>query len=131
VRWTQARIAHRQRRPVTGAELAPYRGAVDQLLNAHEPYPAMVVDAHWCVVFANGACAALFGGDVVGANMVRHMVANPAAAEAIVNWPEVAWAGLARLRQQLDRAPVDEELRALVTLAATAGRRVRRPGAHQ
>jgi hypothetical protein len=102
--------------PVTGAELAPYRAAIDQLLHAHEPYPAMVVDAHWCVVFANGACAALFGGDVVGANMVRHMIANPAAAQAIANWPEVAWAGLARLRQQLDRAPLDEELRSLVAL---------------
>lgn len=76
--------------PLTGAELAPYRAAIDQLLQAHEPYPAMVVDAHWCVVFANRASAALFGGEVVGAKMI----ADRAAAQAIVNWPEVAWAGL-------------------------------------
>ncbi len=106
--------------PLTGAELAPYRHAIDRLLRAHEPYPAMVVDAHWCVVFANRACATLFGGEVVGANMVRHMIANRAAAQAIVNWPEVAWAGLTRLRRQLDQAPLDEELRALVTLAESA-----------
>jgi transcriptional regulator with XRE-family HTH domain len=110
--------------PVTGAELAPYRAAIDQLLRAHEPYPAMVVDAHWCVLLANGACAALFGGDVAGVNMVRHMIANPASARAIVNWTEVAWAGLTRLREQLDRAPFDDELRALVALAESvvAGR---------
>jgi transcriptional regulator with XRE-family HTH domain len=113
--------------PVTGAELAPYRAMIDQLLHAHEPYPAMVVDAHWCVVFANRACATLFGGDVVGANMVRHMIANPAAARAIVNWPEVAWAGLTRLRQQLDWAPLDDELRELVTLAETTVAALPRP----
>jgi transcriptional regulator with XRE-family HTH domain len=105
--------------PVTAAELAPYRGAIEQLLRAHQPYPAMVVDAHWCVVFANDACAAVFGGDVAGVNLVRRMIADPAAAQAIVNWHEVAWAGLARLRQQLDQAPMDEELRALVALTET------------
>jgi hypothetical protein len=49
--------------------------------------------------------------------MVRRLVANPAAAHAIVNWAEVAWAGLTRLRQQLDRSPLDEELSTLVSLA--------------
>ena len=102
---------------VTAAELAPYRAAIERLLRAHEPYPAMAVDAHWRVVFANSACAALFGGDVVGSNLVRRMIADPVAAQGIVNWPEVAWAGLTRLRQQLDQAPLDDELRALVTLA--------------
>ena len=38
----------------------------------------------------------------------------------MVNWSEVAWAGLGRLRQQLQRTPFDEELRALVALAETA-----------
>jgi transcription regulator MmyB-like protein len=105
--------------PVTAAELAPYRAAIEQLLRAHQPYPAMVVDAHWCVVFANDACAAVFGGGVVGVNLVRRMIADPAAGQAIVNWAEVAWAGLARLRQQLGQAPLDEELRALVAGSAT------------
>ncbi len=90
------------------------------MLQAHEPHPAMVIDACWCVVFANRASAALFGGEVVGANMVPHMIADRAAAQAIVNWPEVAWAGLTRLRRQLDQAPLHEDLRALVSLAETA-----------
>jgi len=104
---------------LAGAELAPYRSTLDQLMRAHEPYPAMVVDAHWRVLFANRACATLFGGDIVGTNLVRHMIANPAAKKAIANWPEVAWAGVIRLRQQLERSPLDQELRELVSLAET------------
>lgn len=79
--------------PLTGAELTPNRAAMDQMLRAHEPYPAMVVDAHLTVLFANSGCALLFGSEVLGVNMVRHVIANLAAVNAIVNWPEVAWAG--------------------------------------
>jgi hypothetical protein len=45
----------------------------------------------------------------------------------VVNWPDVAWAGLGRLRQQADRAPLDDELRDLVTLAETAVTGLPRP----
>lgn len=79
-----------------------------------------MLDAHWNVLSANPACAHLYGGDLVGANIVRRMLADPAAQRAIVNWPEVAWAGLDRLRRQRDRAPFDEQLSALVRLAETA-----------
>jgi len=117
--------AYRQE-PVTGTELAPYRAALDRLLRAHEPYPGMLVDGHWNVLSANRSCSLLFGRDLVGVNMVRLLVANPAAA-GVVNWPEVAWAGLGRLRQQFDRAPFDDELRDLVALAETAVAGLARP----
>ncbi len=87
----------------------------------------MLVDGHWTVLAANRPCARLFGGDLVGVNIVRVFVANPAAAAGVVNWPEVAWAGLERLRQQLDRAPFDDELRDLVALAETAMAGLARP----
>ena len=108
-------------------DLAPYRAAIEQLLRAHEPYPAMVFDAHWDVLYANGASGALFGDGVVGSNFVRDSLANPAAARAIVNWPEVAWAGLDRLRHQLDQTPFDEELSKLVALAEAALSGLARP----
>jgi len=111
------------------ADLAPYRAAIDRMLQAHEPYPAMVVDGRWNVVFANRACGVLFGPGVVGSNFVRDSLANPAAAQAIVNWPEVAWAGLDRLRHQLDRTPFDAELRELVGRAEAALAGVARPPA--
>lgn len=58
---------------------------------------------------------------------MRDSLANPAAAQAIVNWPEVAWAGLYRLRHQLGRTPFDDELRELVALAETVLAGVVRP----
>jgi transcriptional regulator with XRE-family HTH domain len=44
------------------AELEPIRTALDQLLKAHEPYPAVVVDRAWNLIAGNSAVAALTAG---------------------------------------------------------------------
>jgi hypothetical protein len=108
-------------------DLAPYRAAVDRMLAAHEPYPGMVLDRHFTVLAANAGCRALFGADLVGVNFVRDALTDPAAAQAIVNWPEVAWAGLDRLRRQHRLSPFDSELGQLVALAEVALAGVSRP----
>jgi len=46
-------------RPLEDPELAPVREALDRILTAHEPYPAMVMDRGWNVVAANSAFEAL------------------------------------------------------------------------
>jgi transcriptional regulator with XRE-family HTH domain len=112
---------------IRSPDLAPHRAALDNLLRAHLPYPGMVLDGHWSVVLANAACGQLYGGDVVGANIIWRFLSDPAARQAVVNWTEVAWAGLDRLRHQLDRAPFDEQLADLVRLADTALHGVARP----
>jgi hypothetical protein len=71
-------------------------------------------------VLANPASHRLYGHDPVGVNIIRRFVADPAAQHAIVNWPEVAWAGLDRLRRQRDQTPFDETLTELVQLAEIA-----------
>lgn len=76
-------------------------------------YPALVVDRHWNVVRANRGAARLFGDELVGTNLVRRYFGDPSAADAIVNWRDVAWAGLTRLRDQVEASPFDDELRAL------------------
>lgn len=43
-------------------ELGPIRSAVAQVLRAHEPYPALAVDAGWDVVEANSAVALFLAG---------------------------------------------------------------------
>src|SRR4051794_29846774 len=43
-------------------ELAPIRTALDQLLKAHEPFPAVVVDRGWNMVAANEATGLLTHG---------------------------------------------------------------------
>lgn len=40
-------------------ELAPVREALDLVLRAHEPYPALVIDRRWTIVAANSATLAL------------------------------------------------------------------------
>lgn len=42
-------------RPLIDPELAPVREALDRILSAHEPYPALVLDRGWNVVAANSA----------------------------------------------------------------------------
>jgi transcriptional regulator with XRE-family HTH domain len=49
-------------RDLEAAEMGPVRAAIDRLLRAHEPYPALVVDRHWGLVAANAALAPLVAG---------------------------------------------------------------------
>ena len=105
---------------LAGSDLVPYRAAIQRLLAAHEPYPAMVLDRRYTVLLANQPGTALFGPQLVGSNFVTNALANPAAARTIVNWPEVAWAGLDRLRENATHTPFDPELQALITHAETA-----------
>jgi hypothetical protein len=70
---------------------------------------------------------ALFGPTVIGSNFVRDALTNPAHAGTIVNWPEVVWAGLDRLRNHQRRCPFDPELAQLVALAEAALAGVPRP----
>jgi transcriptional regulator with XRE-family HTH domain len=49
-------------RDLDAPEMGPVRDAIEQLLRAHEPYPALVIDGHWGLVGANGAVAPLLQG---------------------------------------------------------------------
>ena len=50
-------------------EMGPVRDALERVLAAHEPYPALVVDRHWGIVAANRAVALLTAG--VGAELLQ------------------------------------------------------------
>ena len=43
------------------AAMAPARASIQQMLDAHHPYPALVVDRRWNLVMANAAAFALVG----------------------------------------------------------------------
>jgi transcriptional regulator with XRE-family HTH domain len=53
------RFGHRD---LDDPDLAPVHDAVRRVLQAHEPYPAVVVDRHWGMVAANGPLLALTAG---------------------------------------------------------------------
>ena len=46
-------------RPLDHPALGAARAAVEQILNAHEPFPALAVDRHWNLLFHNAAAGAL------------------------------------------------------------------------
>jgi hypothetical protein len=98
-------------------EMTPVREALERLLKAHEPYPALVVDRHWNIVAANR------GVDVVIRGVTPELVAPPAnplrialhpagLAPRISNLREWSSHLLARLRREIEVAP-DPELQAL------------------
>ena len=101
-------------------EMAAARAAVDAVLGAHDPYPALAVDRHWNLIAANAAAGGLLSTAVAPAlrgppmNVLRASLHPEGLAPLIANLP--VWRGhiLARLRQQV-AASADRVLMALAT----------------
>ncbi|ORV50600.1 MmyB family transcriptional regulator [Mycobacterium europaeum] len=91
-------------RSLEDAALSPARDAVQRLLDAHDPYPGIVIDRCWNIVGANAAASALTAGlpdDLLGppTNVYRLSLHPDGLAGRTLNFPE--WAGY--LLQQLRR----------------------------
>lgn len=104
-------------RPLDDPALVQARAAIDQLLKAHEPFPALTVDRHWTLVAANGAVPALLSGvdpELVKspANVIRLSLHPRGLAPLIVNLPEWRSHLIERLRRQhrITRDPAIEAL---------------------
>lgn len=87
-------------------DLAGIRTAIDHLLAAHEPFPALAIDRHWNLVAANKGVAALLEGvapDLLQppANVLRLALHPAGLASRILNFVEWRDHLLARLRRQL------------------------------
>lgn len=102
--------------PLEEDSLTPFRRVIELMLKCHEPFPALVLDRAWNVIDLNSAAEALFpslrgarGLDALGlfygAGPVR---------EAIVNFDEVAWGGLERLRMDAAEAGFPPEMTVLI-----------------
>jgi len=63
-------------------DLGPVRAAIDQVLAAHDPYPALVVDRHWELVTANRGLGLLTEG------VAPHLLEPPANALRLALHPE-------------------------------------------
>ncbi|MFC3711620.1 helix-turn-helix domain-containing protein [Sphingoaurantiacus capsulatus] len=93
-------------RPLDDPALAAARAAVDLLLKAHEPFPALAVDRHWNLVAANGAVGPFLDGvspDLLGPplNVLRLSLHPQGLAPRIANFGEWRTHILDRLRQQI------------------------------
>jgi transcriptional regulator with XRE-family HTH domain len=118
-------------RPLDGESMASVRAVIKRMLDAHDPYPGVVVDRAWNVVLANNAAGALTEG------LPRHLVTPPFNVYRVCLHPDglarrtrnfAEWAGY--LLHQLQRTvtltgdPVlqdlDREVRAYPDVAALA-----------
>ena len=106
-------------RPLADPALDSARIAIDHLLAAHEPFPALAVDRHWTLIASNDAARRLMGtvdlsrfGPAV--NVLRLSLHPDGLASRIVNFNQWRSHILARLRRQVD-ASADPVLEALGT----------------
>lgn len=98
-------------------QMGPVREALDRLLAAHEPYPAVVVDRHWGRVAANSAVGLLLDGVAAHlleepVNVLRVTLHPDGMAPRIANLPE--WR--AHLLERLGRQAVTSGDPALAAL---------------
>ncbi|MEU8132221.1 helix-turn-helix domain-containing protein [Streptodolium elevatio] len=104
-------------------DMAAIRAALDMMMKAHEPYPAVVVDRLWNLVAGNGALGVLMDGipDHLLApvpNVFRLMLHPEGLAARLANLDQVRDLTLTRLRRQVE-ATGDAELRALYDEVST------------
>ena len=104
-------------RALDDPELAAVRGAIDAIIAAHEPYPALAVDGHWRLVTANAALKRLLQGVAADllrppVNVLRLTLHPKGLAPRIKNLPVCRDHLLGRLKRQV-RATGDSELQAL------------------
>lgn len=110
--------------------MAPVRAALDALLAAYEPFPAVVVDRSWTLVAANAGIGLFTAGvapELLGppVNVLRLALHPEGMASRIVNLPEWRHHLLLRLRHDAE-ASDDPQLAALhEELAALPGSDVR------
>lgn len=95
---------HYAERPLDDPALTAAKAAIETLLAAHEPFPALAVDRHWTVLAANRGILRLFGEDALNhgpLNALRAGLDPQGLGKDIVNYGE--WRGhiLERLRQQI------------------------------
>lgn len=112
--------------PLGDDESAVFRAALEATLAHHEPYPALVLDGRWNMVMANPSALRFFGRFVdIGAaveaigsppefQMVRVCLHDEGLRRYIVNWQELAWSFLQRVRRALLVNPRDEGLMVLM-----------------
>lgn len=111
------------------AELASARLAIEQIIQAHKPYPAFAVDRHWNIVLSNGALPQIYEGcspDLLRrpVNAVRIILHPLGLGPRILNFIEWRAHVVTVLRQQVE-ARTDPTIQALLaevmTFPAPAG----------
>jgi transcriptional regulator with XRE-family HTH domain len=99
-------------------EMSAVRAAVERVIEAHEPYPALAVDRCWNLIAANRALGPLIAGAAAAlleppVNVMKLAFHPEGIARRIVNFDEWRTHLLARLRHQVE-ASADPRLASLL-----------------
>ncbi|NWH09524.1 MAG: helix-turn-helix domain-containing protein [Alphaproteobacteria bacterium] len=111
--------------PLDSAAMLPFRAILNEMIERHSPFPAMLVDRHWTVHEANVAAQMFLstlvpeGGET---NLVRMLACSPAAPRVILNLPEVLAELLSRLQLEALEAGDDPQFRILLPMLEDACR---------
>ena len=112
--------------PLDSAALGPFRAVLQEMMDRHTPWPAILCDRHWRVRDTNTAAAALLSplqGETGESSLIRLLTDNPAAAAMIANLPEVIHEMRGRIALEALEAGSDPVLRELLEALDAAGLR--------
>jgi len=109
--------AYRERGP-NDEQLSQVHSVLNRLLEAHEPFPAYIVDRLWNLIAANGIAARLIALSLpesadpiqIQGNVMRLMLHPAGVRDAIANWEAVAGVLVRRLAREVAERPGDTEL---------------------
>ncbi len=121
-------------RPLEAPDMTPARDAVERILRAHEPYPALAIDRHWTMVAANRAVGVFLDGVAPAlldppVNALRLTLHPDGLAPRIDNLGEWRAHLLHRLSCQVDQTADPDLADLLDELAAYPSRASREPAA--
>lgn len=117
--------------PLESEALGPFRAVLQEMMDRHAPYPAILCDRHWRMRDANTTAAALLGplqAETGETNLVRMLTDNAVAAAMIANLPEVIHEMRGRIALEALEAGNDPVLRDLLTALDAASLRHPLPG---
>jgi len=115
-------------RALDSDDLAVVRNALDHLLKAHEPYPALVLNGHWDLYMANapaGALMANLGLDAVPGegppNLLRLLLHPDGLRRSMVDWEDAARVMMRRARNEELHRPSEVRRRLIEEVAGYPG----------
>jgi hypothetical protein len=96
----------------------PFRNAIREMLESHEPYPAYVINRWWDLIDANAAGRRIFPETGDGPmNLVDTILGPGPMREMIDNFSAVGWVFLRRIRREVADSGPDERLQGLLARA--------------
>jgi hypothetical protein len=117
--------------PLESEALEPFRAVLQEMMDRHAPWPAILCDRHWRMRDANATAAALLAplrGETVDTNLVRMLTDGDVARTLIANLPEVIHEMRGRIALEALEAGNDPVLRDLLEALDAASLRHPLPG---